>query len=181
MSKFATLPLLIAATLFGPGAGAAAPDADPGEPLALEWGDLLPPLDDPDKAVEDLFDTYDLDELLASDEVLNDFIDKATDLNVNMTLDGKLIKLPGYVLPIETTGNATREFLLLPYHGACIHVPPPPINQTVYVKMRDGEAAKIRGMFDTLVITGILHAEKNVTGFANAGYRIDAIRADKYR
>ena len=51
------------------------------------------------------------------------------------TLDGELIRMPGYLLPLEYTGTAVREFLLVPFVGACIHVPPPPLNQMVFVRV----------------------------------------------
>ena len=49
------------------------------------------------------------------------------------TFDGKRVKIPGFVVPLEGTAELTTEFLLVPYFGACIHVPPPPSNQIVYV------------------------------------------------
>ena len=49
-------------------------------------------------------------------------------------LDKKTIKLPGYVLPLDFDGKQVKSFLLVPSVGACIHVPPPPPNQMVFVK-----------------------------------------------
>jgi hypothetical protein len=50
-------------------------------------------------------------------------------------LDGQNIRLPGYIVPLEVSEEGrTTEFLLVPYFGACIHVPPPPSNQIVHVK-----------------------------------------------
>ena len=51
-------------------------------------------------------------------------------------LDGHVIKLPGYVLPLDFEGTLVRSFLLVPYVGACIHVPPPPPNQIVHVQLK---------------------------------------------
>ena len=53
-------------------------------------------------------------------------------------LDGKQIQIPGYALPIEFSGTTMTEFLLVPYVGACIHTPPPPPNQIVYVRVPEG-------------------------------------------
>ena len=47
------------------------------------------------------------------------------------TYDGKRVKIPGFVVPLEGTAELTTEFLLVPFFGACIHVPPPPSNQIV--------------------------------------------------
>ncbi len=52
---------------------------------------------------------------------------------VNEELDGKMVKIPGYVVPLEMDGEMVSEFLLVPYAGACIHTPPPPTNQIVHV------------------------------------------------
>ncbi len=53
-------------------------------------------------------------------------------------LDKREIKIPGYLLPLEFEGQTVTEFLLVPYVGACIHVPPPPPNQIVQVSYPNG-------------------------------------------
>ena len=50
------------------------------------------------------------------------------------SLDGKPIRMPGYLLPLNFSPDGQNEFLLVPYLGACIHVPPPPPNQIVFVE-----------------------------------------------
>ena len=48
-------------------------------------------------------------------------------------LDGKRVKIPAYVTPLEYNADSSmKEFLLVPYLGACIHTPPPPANQVVH-------------------------------------------------
>ena len=56
--------------------------------------------------------------------------------------DGKIVKIPGYMVPLEDNSESVTEFLLVPYLGACIHTPPPPPNQIVHVKMKGSEKAK---------------------------------------
>lgn len=51
------------------------------------------------------------------------------------TLEGKMVRLPGFVVPLEDNSRMVKEFLLVPTPQACIHVPPPPSNQMVFVKM----------------------------------------------
>ncbi len=53
-------------------------------------------------------------------------------------LDGKSVKIPGFMVPLEDDQREVKEFLLVPSAQACIHVPPPPPNQMVYVKMKRG-------------------------------------------
>lgn len=58
-------------------------------------------------------------------------------------LEGKQIKIPGFMVPLEDSQRKVTEFLLVPSPQACIHVPPPPPNQMVYVKMKKGAEAKV--------------------------------------
>ena len=58
-------------------------------------------------------------------------------------LEGKQIKIPGFMVPLEDDQHKVTEFLLVPTPQACIHVPPPPPNQMVYVKMKKGTTSKI--------------------------------------
>lgn len=48
----------------------------------------------------------------------------------------QLVKLPGYIVPVELEeGRQLKSFFLVPYFGACLHYPPPPPNQMVYVQV----------------------------------------------
>ena len=67
-------------------------------------------------------------------------------------LDGKMVRIPGYALPLEHAGTGVTEMLLVPYVGACIHVPPPPANQTLYVKLN--QSYKADNLFEPVWITG---------------------------
>jgi len=53
-------------------------------------------------------------------------------------LNGQGVKIPGFMVPLEDNQREVVEFLLVPSPQACIHVPPPPPNQMVYVKMKRG-------------------------------------------
>tara|TARA_B100000700_G_scaffold329584_1_gene451844 strand:- start:191 stop:751 length:561 start_codon:yes stop_codon:yes gene_type:complete len=68
------------------------------------------------------------------------------------SLDGQFIKIPGYALPIEFDGVAVKEFLLVPYVGACIHVPPPPKNQMIFVELREPFA--VDSLFEPVWVVG---------------------------
>ena len=69
-------------------------------------------------------------------------------------LDGVLLALPGFVLPLEYEDRKVTEFLLVPWVGACIHTPPPPPNQIVHVTAR--EPFEIRGMFEAVSVTAAM-------------------------
>ncbi len=90
------------------------------------------------------------------------------------SLDGDRVKLPGFVVPIEFDLDEMREFLLVPYYGACIHVPPPPANQIVHVVLPEGKTYRA-GVFDTVRVTGVLQIERFSSEMADAGYRLEAL------
>jgi hypothetical protein len=75
----------------------------------------------------------DVDALLA---MKSEVVDQARmrALSPEPSLNGQLVKIPGYLLPLEFSGKEITEFLLVPWVGACIHTPPPPPNQIVHVK-----------------------------------------------
>lgn len=87
-------------------------------------------------------------------------------------LNGKHVQIGGYVVPLDFDATTIKEFLLVPFVGACIHVPPPPANQIVYVKAQKGFA--VNGSFEPVKVTGTLKAETAFTGLANAGYTLEA-------
>jgi hypothetical protein len=76
---------------------------------------------------------------------------------VNPALDGKVVRMPGYVLPLEFSGKQVSEFLLVPWVGACIHTPPPAANQIVHV--RPDKPVDINGAFASVWVTGRMAAK----------------------
>jgi len=94
-------------------------------------------------------------------------------------LDGKLVKIPGFGLPLEDWATTAKEFLLVPYVGACVHTPPPPPNQLVYVKMEDGRQATLDG-WTPVWIEGTLRIEKTMSYYGEVGFRVEAERVYPY-
>ena len=91
-------------------------------------------------------------------------------------LNGKRVRIGGYIVPLDFEATTIKEFLLVPFVGACIHVPPPPANQIVYVKAEKGFA--LAGQFDPVWVTGTMKTETAFTGLADAGYTLDAESVD---
>lgn len=87
-------------------------------------------------------------------------------------LNGKLVSIGGYIVPLDFENTTIKEFLLVPYVGACIHVPPPPTNQIIYVKSEKG--IEITGQFDPVTVKGTIKTETAFTGLADAGYSLAA-------
>ncbi len=88
-------------------------------------------------------------------------------------MNNKNIRIGGYPVPLETDakGRATL-FFLVPYPGACIHVPPPPPNQMVLVRYPKG--LKLDDIYAPLWVTGTLKVEKVSNDLADAAYALDA-------
>ena len=97
---------------------------------------------------------------------------------VNEAMDGAVVKLPGYVVPLEEAGGAMKEFLLVPYFGACIHSPPPPANQIVHV-VSTKPARGLRSM-DVVWVSGKLHAKRQDSYMGKSGYHMDAFKIEPY-
>ncbi len=102
-------------------------------------------------------------------------------------LDGQRVRMPGYALPLEFEDTKVIEFLLVPYVGACIHVPPPPENQMVHV-LAD-KPFKLEGLFTAVWVTGKMSVG-NITrklyfvdGSADvdAGYTLAASSVELYK
>jgi hypothetical protein len=106
---------------------------------------------------------------------------------VNAGLAGQVVRMPGYVLPLEFSGKFVSEFLLVPWVGACIHTPPPPPNQIVLV--RPEKPVAITGMFEPVWVSGRLTAgalKKSlsmVDGAADidVGYSVKAAQVEPYK
>lgn len=80
---------------------------------------------------------------------------KAASHATKIELDGAEIKMPGFLLPLNFDKDEVTEFLLVPFVGACIHVPPPPPNQIVHVKYEKG--FKHQGLYQPIWISGKLN------------------------
>jgi hypothetical protein len=88
-------------------------------------------------------------------------------------LDGKTIRLGGYPVPLESDAEGRTTLLfLVPYPGACIHVPPPPPNQIVLVRYPRG--ITLDDIYEPLWVDGILHIEAVDNDLADAAYALDA-------
>ncbi len=121
-------------------------------------------------------------------EELDNFVAAANANNSKLVeaLNNKNVKIAGYVLPTEFSGDLVIEFLLVPYVGACIHTPPPPANQMIHVEVEEGFITE--GMFAPVWVMGKIRTELStqsiflVDGSADvdAGYQIKASDIEPY-
>ncbi|VVO42218.1 DUF3299 domain-containing protein [Pseudomonas fluorescens] len=143
------------------------------EPIDLTWSEMIPP--DAAPEVPNMTPLHDLSKLgdaLAA-EAAPAARQDMPNAPVVKSLDGKDIRLPGYIVPLEVSEEGrTTEFLLVPYFGACIHVPPPPSNQIVHVKSEVG--VKLDELYQPYWIEGALQVKASSSELADAGYQMDA-------
>lgn len=91
---------------------------------------------------------------------------------LNETLDGAYIRMPGFIIPIEIGAEGVTSFILVPYVGACIHVPPPPANQLVFVTAAEPWPGD--ELWDAVWVTGRMRTRLQSTEFGQAGYEMTA-------
>lgn len=171
--KLVCLLSLIAPLAFGAG-----PDT-----LELNWDDLIPSgysvqslreqidydqynlssLSDEDPEAQRLYS--DMQALLANAPVVDDF-------------DGVNVKLAGFVVPLDMDEDRVLNFLLVPYYGACIHTPPPPSNQIVFVETQGG--FKLDEPTDPVYVTGTMMIEHQASDLGSAGYTLYAGQIEPY-
>ena len=102
------------------------------------------------------------------------------EVKFNKSLVDKEVKIPGYVLPLDMFGRDINSFLLVPYIGACIHVPPPAPNQIVYVEAE----VPWQGLawWEPVYVTGKIKIEnQNIEDLAIVGYEMSASEIEYYR
>lgn len=167
-----SLCLLIASLLLGNPQLAAAP-------VEIAWEELVPPglreLQEIPLPVHDIGDLGEFGEELQGAAAAQ--MEPAAPIVPGM--DGRHIRLPGYIVPLGITeAMEVEEFLLVPYFGACIHVPPPPSNQIVHV--RSNTSIRLDELYQPFWITGVVQVEHMQSELANAGYRIHGASVEPY-
>ncbi|OYD21396.1 DUF3299 domain-containing protein [Oceanimonas baumannii] len=93
-------------------------------------------------------------------------------------MNGKKIRLPGFVVPLEGDSEHITRFFLVPYFGACIHVPPPPTNQIVYVNYPKG--ARVDDLWDAVWVAGTLSTVSASNDIADAAYSLEGVSVEPY-
>ena len=168
--------LLSALTLLASAPLASAGSAD--APIELGWKDLIPQ-----------------GEMTAVEEFLRQSLGENSDGMLGMVphgsisnpqsaaqlvseYDGKTVKLPGYMVPLDYDGEGSKTFLLVPFVGACVHVPPPPPNQIVLVEA--DEPYPLKDYFEPVYVTGPFNRFQSETDLAEVGYLIKGRKVEPY-
>ncbi len=92
--------------------------------------------------------------------------------------NGKIVRLPGFIVPIDYSGTGVTAFILVPFVGACVHVPPPPANQLVFVTT--AEPYESSGMFEPVNVIGMFGVSSVSTQLADIAYALSADRIEPF-
>lgn len=156
----------------------------------IEWTELMPAEDL--EALQNPPDyIMDIEEGSAEDKVVNQG-EKPTDMffddeyqrallstTVVSEMDGKAIRIPGFIVPLEFNDDKTvSQFFLVPFFGACIHVPPPPPNQVIHVTSSNG--VKLENLYTPHWVSGVVNSVFIENEIATATYAMDAVDVEVY-
>jgi hypothetical protein len=144
-----------------------------------DWDALVPKDWDPMKD----FKKFDLSKMKDSDprtqELLQQLRDAWNKAPTEPSMNGKAIRIPGFIVPLEESHHQITEFLLVPYFGGCIHVPPPPSNQIIHVF--PPKPLKNMQTMEAVWVSGTLESFPSDTNMGSAGYRMKAEVVEPYK
>lgn len=144
----------------------------------VEWEALLPKGWDLVKEFNTLdFDKFEDDDPRAM-QALEKMRKKWDSAPIEPSMNGKRIRISGFMVPLEQNEGKVSEFLLAPYFGACVHVPPPPANQLIHVTL--AKPVEIDDPMADVWVNGTLHTEKIGTDMGQSGYRLQADEVTPY-
>lgn len=133
--------------------------------VTLDWDDLLPD-DELDMPFEDAIAEHDY----LSEE--GPAAQQSGSAAVRKELGNRKAKIPGFIVPLSIGADGlVKEFFLVPYFGACIHVPPPPPNQIVYG--RSAKGFRLATLYEPYWISGTLLTESKGSRLGTAAYTMD--------
>jgi len=139
-------------------------------PREITWDDLLPA----GVPYSEIIGEGELDEV---NDTWNPIYDEnATKLNES--LDGSYIKMPGFIIPFDIGVKGVTEFMLVPYTGACIHMPPPPANQLVMVNAKTPWPSD--DLWNPVWVIGMMRMQLQSTDLGQTGYAIVADQMEVY-
>ncbi len=148
----------------------------------IEWVQLIP-ADDleillnppeylmniPDGSFEDQISSSIQNAMIAQDGSNERYEQALMSTRVIPEMDGKDIKIPGFVVPVEVNEEQKiTSFFLVPFFGACLHAPPPPPNQIIYIEATEG--VEIVNLYDAVWVSGKLSAEMFEDQIATSAY-----------
>lgn len=141
-----------------------------GSYIDLDWEDLLPKNET--FIPNSLRGVIDHDNLPLSSQ-------QPASSGVRSDWNGQIVRLPGFIVPIDYKGTGVTAFILVPYVGACVHVPPPPANQLVFVTTETPYDTK--GLYEPVNVIGMFGVSSISTQLAEIGYALSADKIEPFR
>ena len=156
----------------------------------IEWPDLIPSeileiLLNPPSYLSEIEDGSVEDQI--SSQIRNSEISNSEDAyqqalvstEVNSALDGAAVRIPGFIVPLEFDDQQTvTQFFLVPYFGACLHMPPPPPNQIILVNSPEG--VQLSALYDPFWIEGTLSTTIQENDMATSAYSMKMLGLEPY-
>jgi hypothetical protein len=144
----------------------------------ITWDELVPADWDPMKQFKDMNWGQLNDADPRAQQMLKKLREVWDQAPVNNKIDNQRIKLPGYVVPLEETSAGLKEFLLVPYFGACIHTPPPPANQIVHIT--SDKPLPLKSM-DVVWATGLIRTLRSDSLMGASAYKMPGATIEPYK
>jgi uncharacterized protein len=162
-----------------------------GDYRTIEWTDLMPK-DDLDAFLNPPESLNDIEDGSAEDQIASQVFNAAqqagdsryqqalVSTRVVPEFDGQAVRVPAFIVPLEfgKTQQQVTRFFLVPYFGACIHVPPPPPNQIIYGEYPKG--FKLDSLYDPFWISGVLSTTLTENDTATSAYSIKVDKITPY-
>ena len=162
----------------------------PGQYTTIQWTELVPQeeidiLDNPPTYISDIEDGSTEDQL--SSPVTNSIVLEMADryqqalvsTNIKPEMNGRKVRIPGFIVPLEFDDQQViTEFFLVPYFGACLHMPPPAPNQMIHVKYAKG--LEIDALYYPFWVSGVLKTSLVKNDLATAAYALEMASYEAY-
>lgn len=158
--------------------------------IDIEWTELIPADDlavllNPPDFIFELEDQAENDNMNAlkeastTDATSQRYQQALESTRVVETFDGKSIRVPGFIVPIETDEQKrVTQFFIVPYFGACMHMPPPPPNQIIFVKSSEG--IEVTSLYDAFWFEGVLSIDTTDSLLGKSAYSLQLNKAYIY-
>jgi hypothetical protein len=151
----------------------------PVEYVETRWDDLIAPGWNPAEIIRKLQFGVLSDADPRAMEALQKMKQEWDQAPANPTMNGAAIRIAGFVVPLDSPGGAQKQFLLVPYFGACIHTPPPPANQIIHVLST--KPLKDLAAMNAVWVNGIVEVSKSDTAMATTSYRMRLASVEPYK
>ncbi len=156
----------------------------------IEWTDLMPKEDldallNPPEYISEVEDGSLADQITSQMKMVMDSTEEdryqqaLSSTKIIPAFDQQKVRLPGFIVPLEfNDAMVATEFFLVPYFGACLHMPPPPPNQIIYVKYPEG--VMLESLERPVWVSGILSTEQEINDIAHSAYSMNAKATELY-